>query len=183
MITLKCVSVSVCMSYCLFEGFFCSAYWILHEVWEHLFSAAATLYCRVHSAPPTFISLPQDKTTSVGKKVELKCQAVGNPMPVVFWTKETGQVNELCYVWHFLFLFIFYFINVVLWWIQLLKSWQIAIISTPRKMNCINSNMLQFHACLDSAVFISRSRALIRIRRWYSGDQFTARRGLGDLCL
>jgi len=47
---------------------------------------------------------PQDKVVGVGRRVSLRCQVTGNPVPAVFWNKESSQVQHFrdslnWYVW------------------------------------------------------------------------------------
>jgi len=47
----------------------------------------------VHVAQPSFVVTPQDKVVGVGRRVSLRCQVTGNPVPAVFWNKESSQVR------------------------------------------------------------------------------------------
>lgn len=43
-------------------------------------------------AQPSFVVTPQDKVVGVGRRVSLRCQVTGNPVPAVFWNKQSSQV-------------------------------------------------------------------------------------------
>lgn len=44
------------------------------------------------TAPPTFITRPQDQKVGLNGVATFECVAEGNPPPSVFWTKEGSQV-------------------------------------------------------------------------------------------
>jgi len=36
---------------------------------------------------------PQDKVVTVGRRVVMRCQVTGHPVPAVFWNKQSSQVR------------------------------------------------------------------------------------------
>lgn len=50
-----------------------------------------SLLCLV-TAQPSFVVTPKDKTVGVGRRVVFRCEVTGNPLPAVFWNKESSQV-------------------------------------------------------------------------------------------
>jgi len=46
----------------------------------------------VRAAQPSFLMTPQDQVVSVGRRVIMRCQVTGNPVPAVFWNKQSSQV-------------------------------------------------------------------------------------------
>ncbi len=45
---------------------------------------------------PTFTRTPVDKTVKLGDTAVLNCRATGSPQPVIFWQKESLEVNKKC---------------------------------------------------------------------------------------
>jgi roundabout, axon guidance receptor 2 len=52
----------------------------------------ASAKLRVNS-PPTFSKKPEDVRVSSGKPAIFDCEAVGQPQPGIFWSKEGDQVT------------------------------------------------------------------------------------------
>lgn len=44
------------------------------------------------AAQPSFIVTPRDKVVGVGRRATFRCEVTGNPVPAVFWNKESSQV-------------------------------------------------------------------------------------------
>uniref|UniRef100_A0A915HN40 Roundabout n=1 Tax=Romanomermis culicivorax TaxID=13658 RepID=A0A915HN40_ROMCU len=53
-------------------------------------SVEASARLTVHS-PPSFTVKPTDQVTEEGSQVTLKCEAIGNPTPAKFWSKDGQQ--------------------------------------------------------------------------------------------
>jgi len=45
-------------------------------------------------AKPSFLMTPQDQVIAVGRRVILRCKVTGNPVPAVFWNKQSSQVSS-----------------------------------------------------------------------------------------
>jgi len=45
------------------------------------------------AAQPSFLVTPQDQVVTVGRRVVMRCQVTGNPVPAVFWNKQSSQVG------------------------------------------------------------------------------------------
>jgi len=46
------------------------------------------------AAQPSFLVTPQDRVVTVGRRVIMRCQVTGNPVPAVFWNKQSSQVRS-----------------------------------------------------------------------------------------
>jgi len=44
------------------------------------------------AAQPSFLVTPRDQVVTVGRRVVMRCQVTGNPVPAVFWNKQSSQV-------------------------------------------------------------------------------------------
>lgn len=56
-------------------------------------SVEASAKLRVN-APPIFVKIPQNLRLSQGRTAVFECEASGEPLPGIFWSKEGDQVNS-----------------------------------------------------------------------------------------
>lgn len=56
-------------------------------------AAEASAYLTVYS-PPVFTVQPKDRTVEEGALLNVECDALGNPTPTKFWSREGNQVSE-----------------------------------------------------------------------------------------
>ena len=46
------------------------------------------------NSPPVFTKFPQNLRLNTGKTAVFECEAIGQPTPGIFWSKEGDQVNR-----------------------------------------------------------------------------------------
>src|SRR5688572_18717821 len=56
-----------------------------HDILTNIFCLAAR---------PSFLVTPRDKVVGAGRRVSIRCEVTGNPMPAVFWNKASSQVGS-----------------------------------------------------------------------------------------
>lgn len=62
------------------------------QIDKYVLTSRSSFCSYARTAPPTFITRPQDQKVGLNGVATFECVAEGNPPPSVFWTKEGSQV-------------------------------------------------------------------------------------------